>query len=79
LLLRPRTLDAKGFHSDFLIEISDHEISRGEVLLLESERLRDNGRWVQEGRWDVKLTLRHDDPSRRYDSEELSDIACCWG
>jgi hypothetical protein len=27
---------------------------------------------------EMKPTLRHDDPSRRYDSEELSDIAWCW-
>ena len=51
-----------------------------ELLLLESERLRDSGRWVSGVKMGgVKLTLRHDDPSKRYDSEELSDIACCWG
>jgi hypothetical protein len=30
------------------------------------------------GRQDGKPTLRHEDPSSRYDSEELRDIAWCW-
>ena len=80
MLLQLRTLDAKDFHFDFLIEISDHETSGKGAHLLESECLRDSGRkgpGVKMG--DVRATLRHDDPSRRYDSEELSDIACCWG
>ena len=45
------------------------------ALLLESECLPDNGRLVQGVKDGMKPTLRHDDPSRRYDSEELSDIA----
>jgi hypothetical protein len=46
--LQPRTLDAKGFHFDFLIEISDHEISRGRILLLESEHSPGTADGVQE-------------------------------
>ena len=46
------------------------------TLLLESERLPDNGgNGSKELKDGMKPTLRHDDPSRRYDSEELSDIA----